>query len=89
MDYKDLTPEEIARTRNMSVDELQKFVADKGVELSEEELDKVSGGWSDDDKDENCPKGDRHSWKDIGGVPVLNVVIPFKRCRKCGLERRA
>ncbi len=81
------TPEEIERAKSMSVDELLKFAADEGIDISDEEMDQIAGGGLGWSRDETCSKGGTHTWKDLGGVicnggHVRNVI----ECKKCGVQ---
>ena len=53
MEYKDLTPEQMEKARECKTkDELVALAKEEGVELTEEQLEAVSGGsWSGDPSD--------------------------------------
>ena len=49
MEFKDLTPEQQEKANACtSASELLEFVKNEGIELSDEDLDKVAGGWDSD-----------------------------------------
>ena len=55
MDFKDLTEEQKAKARACKTpEELLALAKEEGYELSDEELDAVSGGWCPSDG-ESCP----------------------------------
>lgn len=92
MDRRTPTPEEIERAKSMSIDEIFKAAADEGIDLSEEEMDQIAGGfWFEKESDKPCPKGGSHIWKNIG----VDTYVPGRGgfetevCTKCGLKRRA
>lgn len=46
MDFKDLTDDQMAKARACgSAEELMALAQEEGIELSEEQLEAVSGGW--------------------------------------------
>lgn len=46
MDFKDLTPEQQEKARACSTpEEIYELAKEEGMELSDEQLDAVSGGW--------------------------------------------
>ena len=49
MDRKDLTPEQLAKAQSAkTADEIVALAQEEGIDLSDEELEKVSGGWAGD-----------------------------------------
>lgn len=69
--------------KTFTSEELLEHVKAQGIELSDEQLEQVSGGWGGED---GCPQGGDHEWEyayaDIVGHQTLSVY----RCKKCGKE---
>ena len=78
MDLKDLTPEQKAKAEACtSPKELLAFAEAEGIELSDEQLEKVSGGWSSSNS--ACP--------DCGSTKVAyDSFLGTFICQNCGCE---
>ncbi len=67
-------------------DEFEKYIQEKGEDLTDEELDSIAGGW--ENTESKCKDGKEHDYKIVGkenGGATLGVV-PLYRCSKCGDE---
>ena len=72
---KDLSPELQEKARQCKTkEELDAFIAENEIELPEDALEMVSGGFCTGD----CPKGGKHDW---------DVYTSYKECKKCGETR--
>ena len=69
---KDLSPELQEKARECkTMEELNAFIAENNLELPEDALEMVSGGFCIGD----CPKGGKHEW---------NTYTSYSECKKCG-----
>lgn len=78
MNLDNITPEQAEKARNLSSEELAKFVEEEGIELTDEQMDIVSGGgWKKTNTDIQCPACKKWiSFDSSNGVPP--------RCPYCG-----
>ena len=95
MRFEDMTPEMVERAKGCeTAEERTAFIRENGVELTDEQLEGISGGgWGDR---RACPKDPtgkkRHKWVRTGreqpsygsGGPSMEVEW---RCTNCGLEK--
>ena len=51
--YEDLSPEQLEKIAGKSAEEILEIAKSEGIELTDTQLEQVSGGWGDDLK---CPK---------------------------------
>ena len=74
MDYKDLTEEQRAKLANASTaEDILKIAKEEGIELSDKDLEQMSGGWED--------KG---GCKKCGGMITYNRALGCYLCERCG-----
>lgn len=67
MDINGFTPDQIAKARECkNSDELMALVETEGIELTDEQLEKLSGGAVWDSNQGNCPAGEDHWWYKTG-----------------------
>lgn len=85
MDIKDLTPEQIEKAKDMSLEELHEFAANEGLPISDEDLEQVAGGWAAD----TCPKGSEHQWEQTDSLDHGTRIAYIETCKKCGAEKRS
>ena len=78
MDHKDLTEEQRAKVAGASAPEdILRLAQEEGYELSDEELEQISGGWFGLER-EVCPK--------CGSILMLDGPgVPF--CLKCDIRK--
>ena len=88
MRLEDLTPEQLEKIKDCETDgERLALLAEDGVELTDEQLEGVSGGaWGDGDI---CPDGREHEWVRMGRQRTHQVGMRQRvqyemRCKNCG-----
>lgn len=69
-------------SKRLSPEQVIDLIHESGIELSDEELEKVQGGWSDS---KTCPPG-QHDYQYKGFQPSYSASGVFKLyvCSKCG-----
>ena len=66
MEFKDLTEEQRVKARACKTpDELVQLATEEGVELSDDQLEAVSGGWAGDCGEVSCSH-DPYDYRDFG-----------------------
>jgi bacteriocin-like protein len=70
------TPEK----KHLTPEELQALIAEDGAELTDEDLEQISGGWGDKEK---CPPG-QHHYEYKGRHPCNGDIYQLWICSKCG-----
>ena len=94
MNLDNLTPEQIEQAKTLrTTEELVKYAMENGVELTDEQLEDISGGgWGDIGSGHICPASPdkKHRWVRTGNVrPADPVGIAIAeeyeyRCTTCG-----
>ena len=85
MNYEDLTPEQQEKARACKTsDELRGLALENGIELSDEQIDKISGGWKD-----GCSYSEPTECPICGGTDFYEIdkntgYTKKTVCRKCG-----
>ena len=75
MNNENLTPEFVEKAKGKTAEELVNLAQDEGVELTDEQLEAVSGGWTG----KTCPNCGSDN------VTLANNVVDY-RCYDCGYE---
>ena len=93
MDLEILPPELREKALNCEKPEdILELAKEEGYELSDEDLQGISGGWDDTCRDKRqlkpedmCPKGGAHDWMWSGGWETLpdGTKRSWYRCKKC------
>ena len=69
--------------KRLSPEEVKQLLKENGRELSEDELDSVSGGWGNDKP--HCPPGEHdYQYKGLQPSPTASGVFKLYVCSKCG-----
>ena len=70
---------------NMTPEEQLRFIEAEGLELTDEQLEKVAGGdfWS---LGGSCPAGGEHEWQYIGEIGPEDYSPYRYKCAKCGRQ---
>ena len=75
MNNENLTPEFVEKAKGKTAEELVTLAQDEGIELTDEQLEAVSGGWTGKD----CPKCGSDN------VTLADNVVDY-HCYDCGYE---
>ena len=74
MDYKDLTETQRAKVAGASTSEdILRIAREEGYELSDEEIEQISGGW---EQSKGCKK--------CGGMVIYERALGCYICERCG-----